>query len=171
MNVRSAILRTVGAAAGAGALAWVAIAGGTSGGTGTDKIATQAVADEGPGYAVEDFAYPNADKILAEKNIKLKKGNGHILLADCGSEEGLLEVYSRINEKVCFKVTGTSGYLSLEIPAVFGVKGNDYASTVDMTAGTEEKTFTVDKNTWTPVGETADEQGRDFMLLEIRTSK
>ncbi|MER7466818.1 hypothetical protein [Streptomyces sp. NPDC097981] len=40
-----------------------------------------------------------------------------------------------------------------------------------MTTGAEQKTFTVDKNTWTAVGETADEQGRDFMLLEIRTSK
>lgn len=171
MKVRSAILRTVGAAVGAGALAWLAATGGMAGGSDTERLPTEAVADDGPEYAVEDFTYPNADKILAERNIKLKKGNGQIVLADCASETGLLVVDSRKNEQVCFRVTGTSGYLSLEIPEVFGIKGNDYTSQVVMTAGTEEKTFTVNKNSWTPVGETADEHGRDFMLLEIRTSK
>lgn len=82
-----------------------------------------------------------------------------------------MEVFSHKNEKVCFRTIGDNGYLSLEIPSVFGIKGNAYASQVNMTTGAEQKTFTVDKNTWTAVGETADEQGRDFMLLEIRTSK
>ncbi len=40
-----------------------------------------------------------------------------------------------------------------------------------MTTGTEEKSFDIDKNTWTAVGESADEQGREFMLVEIRTTK
>ncbi|MEU7507870.1 hypothetical protein ACFZBM_02250 [Streptomyces lavendulae] len=40
-----------------------------------------------------------------------------------------------------------------------------------MTTGTEETTFDVNKNAWTPVGESADEQGRDFTLMEIRTSR
>lgn len=171
MKARSAILRIVGAAAAAGALTWVAATGGVTGGSSTESIATKAVADEGPGYAIEDFAYPNADKILAEQKIKLKSGDGHILLAECTGAPELMEVFSHKSEKVCFRVTGDKGYLSLEIPAVFGVKGNNYAARVEMSAGTEQKTFTVDKNTWTAVGETADEQGRDFMLLEIRTSK
>ncbi|MFF2118538.1 hypothetical protein ACFVXH_14585 [Kitasatospora sp. NPDC058184] len=170
MKVRSTILRITVTALSAGALTWIAIAGG-AGERGPDKIATQVVADEGPGYAVEDFAYPNADGILAEQKIKLKRGDGHILLAPCTGAPELMEVFSHKNEKVCFRVTGDKGYLSLEIPAVFGVKGNDYAAQVAMTTGTEEKTFPVDKNSWTAVGETADAQGRDFMLLEIRTSK
>ncbi len=171
MQILSAVLRTVGVAVGAGALTWLAVMGSVPGGSGTERLATEAVADEGPGYAIEDFTYPNADKILAEQKIKLKKGDGHILLAACDSEPGLLEVYSRVNERVCFRVSGASGYLSLELPSVFGVKGNDYDSQVDMAVGTEEKTYKVIKNTWTPVGETADEQGREFMLLEIRASK
>ncbi|MCX4400051.1 hypothetical protein OG887_43890 (plasmid) [Streptomyces sp. NBC_00053] len=171
MQVRSTVLRTIGVAVGAGALAWLAVMGSVLGGSGTERLATEAVADEGPGYAIEDFAYPNADKILAEQKIKLKKGDGHILLATCDSEPGLLEVNSRVNEKVCFRISGASGYLSLELPAVFGVRGNDYDTQVDMVVGTEEKTYKVIKNGWTPVGETADPQGRDFMLLEIRASK
>ncbi|MEU4352031.1 hypothetical protein [Streptomyces sp. NPDC023838] len=171
MKVRSTVLRITATAVAAGALAWAAIAGGVPGGSSHDPLATKAVAEEGPGYAVEDFAYPNADKILAEQKIKLKRGDGHIVLAPCTGAPELMEVFSHKSEKVCFKVTGDKGYLSLEIPSVFGVKGNNYAAEVEMTTGAEQKTFPVDKNAWTAVGETADDQGRDFMLLEIRTSK
>ncbi|QPK50792.1 hypothetical protein H4W23_30455 [Streptomyces gardneri] len=129
------------------------------------------VAEEGPGYAIEDFAYPNADKILTDRGITLKRGDGHIELADCAGATDLLEVWSRANDKICFRVTGTTGYLTLEIPAVFAVRGNSFATQVDMTTGTEEKTFDVSRNAWTPVGESADDQGRDFMLMEIRTSR
>ncbi|MFC0842174.1 hypothetical protein ACFH04_00225 [Streptomyces noboritoensis] len=171
MKVRSTILRITATALSAGTLAWIALTGGATGGSGPDGLATKAISDEGPDYAIEDFAYPNADKILAEQKIKLKRGNGHILLAPCTGAPELMEVFSHKNEKVCFRVTGDKGYLSLELPAVFGVKGNNYAAQVAMTTGTEEKTFPVEKNSWTAVGETKDEQGRDFMLLEIRTSK
>ncbi|MFF4582597.1 hypothetical protein ACFY15_30070 [Streptomyces sp. NPDC001373] len=166
------MVRAVGAALGAGALAWVAIASGSSGAPArAEASAMTAVADEGPGYAIEDFGYPNADKILAERGITLKRGDGHIVLADCGSATDLLEVWSRANDKICFRVTGTTGYLTLEIPAVFAVKGNSYSAQVDMTTGTEQKKYDVNKNAWTPVGESADKQGRDFMLMEIRTTK
>ncbi|MFB7449252.1 hypothetical protein [Streptomyces sp. NPDC056194] len=167
------ILRNAGAALGVGALAWLAVGGGNSPAparASASASAMVAVADEGPGYAIEDFGYPNADRILADRGIKLKRGDGHITLAACGSATDLLEVWSRANDKICFRVTGTTGWLTLEIPAVFAVKGNSYTTQVDMTAGTEEKTFDVNKNAWTPVGESADELGRDFMLLEIRTS-
>ncbi|MEE1816980.1 hypothetical protein PUR59_18410 [Streptomyces sp. SP18ES09] len=158
----------------AGALAWLAIAGGASAGpagTVTETRTMKSIADEGPGYAVEDFGYPDADKILTEKHITLKRGDGHIVLADCASATDLLQVWSRDKDRVCFKVSGTRGYLALEIPTVYAVRGNTYAAQVDLTSGTEEKTFDVTQNTWTPVGESADEQGRDFMLMEIRTTK
>ncbi|MFD5413414.1 hypothetical protein [Streptomyces nojiriensis] len=98
-------------------------------------------------------------------------GHGHILLADCASATDPLEVWSRANEKICFRVSGTTGYLTLEIPSVFAVKGNDYSAHVDMKVGAEDKTWDVNKNSWTAVGESADEQGREFMIMEIRTSK
>ncbi|MER8199719.1 hypothetical protein ABTY00_38135 [Streptomyces microflavus] len=131
-----------------------------------------AAADEGPGYAIETFDYPLAEKILAEKDIVLKRGDGHITLADCTSETGLLEVWARSKAKVCFKVTGSSGWLTLEIPAVYGIRGSaSQTAQVDMTVGTEERSFDVAKDAFTPVGESADEQGRDYLLIEIRTSK
>ncbi|MEU3923511.1 hypothetical protein AB0E79_36580, partial [Streptomyces sp. NPDC029004] len=98
------IARTLGAAAAAGALAWLALAGAAAETGGTGEAATP-VADEAPGYAVEDFNYPLADKILAEKNIVLKRGDGHITLADCASGAGLLEIMARDKaDKICFKV-------------------------------------------------------------------
>ncbi|MFE2585815.1 hypothetical protein [Streptomyces sp. NPDC059378] len=145
---------------------------GASAGASASGADVAPVAGEAPGYAVEDFAYPQADKILAEQGIVLKRGDGHITLADCASGTGLLQVMARERSaSVCFKTVGNSGWLTLEIPSVYVVKGNDYATQVDMTVGSEEKSFDITKNTWTPVGESADEQGREFMLMEIRTTK
>ncbi|GEC06026.1 hypothetical protein SSP24_36810 [Streptomyces spinoverrucosus] len=166
---RRRITGTLLVAAVAGALTWLAAPAGTS--ANADAHVAAPVAGEAPGYGVEDFNYPQADKILAEKNIVLKRGDGHITLADCVSGTGQLEVWARSKDKICFQVTGNSGWLTLEIPSVYGIKGNDYATQVDMTTGTEEKSFDINKNTWTPVGESADEQGREFMLVEIRTAK
>ncbi|MEU3916983.1 hypothetical protein [Streptomyces sp. NPDC029004] len=165
MKLVTRVLATACAAA-VGAVLWSTSA---SGGGGGDVVP---VAEGAPGYAVEDFSYPNADKILAEQNIVLKRGDGRIVLADCASEAGLLEVWAREKAKICFKVTGSSGFLTMEIPAVYGVKGSaEQTAEVDMTVGTEEKSFDVAKGTWTAVGESADPEGRDHMLVEIRTSK
>ncbi|MEV4948987.1 hypothetical protein [Streptomyces sp. NPDC053755] len=126
-----------------------------------------------PGFVAEEFGYPNADSILREKGIVLKRGDGHITLAECGSETGLLQIMRRPEDAypVCFKVTGNSGFLTVEIPSVYGVKGNDYDTTVDMTVGTEQKSFAVNPNQWTAVGETTDPEAREYMLVEIRTQK
>ncbi|AKZ60063.1 putative secreted protein [Streptomyces ambofaciens ATCC 23877] len=164
------IARTLLLATAVGALAWGLLPTGAQGGG--DSGRAVAVADEAPGYAVEDFAYPEADRILRERGIVLKRGDGHITLADCASGPGLLQVMARREDDViCFRTVGTSGWLTLEIPAVYVVRGNDYTTRVDMSVGDEEKSFDIEKNTWTSVGESADEQGREFMLMEIRTSK
>ncbi|MEU6105036.1 hypothetical protein [Streptomyces flaveolus] len=138
-----------------------------------DDAPATAVADTQPGYAVEDFNYPQADKIEAEQGIVLKRGDGHIVLAECGSETGLLEVYSRVNSKVCFRATGTSGYLSLEIESVYGVKGAG-SQDADLTLKAPDETpqeVNVPANSFTPVGESIDPDQRDHILVEIRTSK
>lgn len=163
------IVRAMGVAAVAGALAWLAPTGGSPE---TRDVAVAPVADEAPGYAVEDFNYPNADKILAEQGITLKRGDGHITLVDCSSGTGFIEVWARRqdNKKICFQVTGKSGWLTLELPAVHSIKGNDYTTEVDMTVEGEEKSFAINKNAWTSVGESVDEQGREHMLVEIRSA-
>ncbi|MGW1723047.1 hypothetical protein ACWCQK_08990 [Streptomyces sp. NPDC002306] len=162
------VARALGVLA-AGGLAWAVLASGLQAETDGPVVN---VAGEAPGYAVEDFDYPQADRILAEQGIVLKRGDGHITLADCASGTGLLQVMARRQSKtICFKTVGNSGWLTLEIPAVYVVRGNDYETQVDMTVGDEEKSYDITKNTWTAVGESADEQGREFMLVEIRTSK
>ncbi|MFI0807002.1 hypothetical protein [Streptomyces echinatus] len=164
------IARTLLSAAAAGAVVWGVLAAGAPGGG--DGGRAVSVVDEAPGYAVEDFAYPGADRILQERGIVLKRGDGHITLADCASGTGLLQVMARRQEDpICFRTVGTSGWLTMEIPAVYVVKGNDYTTQVDMTVGAEEKSFDIEKNTWTAVGESADEQGREHLLVEIRTNK
>ncbi|MER5403071.1 hypothetical protein [Streptomyces sp. NPDC002599] len=165
------LTRTTGAAAVVGALAWFALPGSALGGTSATPDGFAPVAGEGPGYAIEDFNYPQADKILAERNIVLKRGDGHITLADCASGTGLLQVWAREKDMVCFKVVGNSGWLTLEMPSVYGIRGNDYTTDVDMTVGDEETSFAVGKNQWTAVGESADPEGREHMLVEIRSSK
>ncbi|KPI12182.1 hypothetical protein OK074_8959 [Actinobacteria bacterium OK074] len=170
---RRRLLGTALAATAAATLAWLAATAGTAPSTASPSAraghAVAPVADEAPGYAVEDFDYPGAAKILADQGITLKRGDGHIVLADCDSQDGLLQVWARSKDKICFRATGTSGYLTLEIPAVYGVEGGDQAAQVDMTVDDQQQTYDVAANTWTPVGETADEQGRSWMLVEIRT--
>jgi hypothetical protein len=131
--------------------------------SGADAVPVSA---DAPGYAVEDFAYPGADEILEERGIVLKRGDGHIVLTDCGSP-GLLELWARDHsDRICFRVTGDEGYLSLELPAVYAIRGNDYTTTANMTVEGEEKSFTIPANEWTPVGESTD-PGRPHLLVEL----
>lgn len=131
-----------------------------------------------PPIAVETFEYPDADRIFRERGIRLKSGDGHITLAACGTP-GLIEIQARGMHEAdpvgrglfCFKVTGKTGRLDLEIPAVNGAKANDYAVKVHMVTGEEEQSYDLKKNSWNNVGETADPQGRDFTLLQIVAAK
>ncbi|CAM5301518.1 hypothetical protein [Streptomyces griseomycini] len=134
---------------------------------------TAPVADTRPGHVVETFAYPGADRIRQELGIVLKRGDGHIVLADCASGTGLLEVWARGKSKICFRATGATGRLTLEVPAVYAIKGAA-GHTADVTLTAADSTrqdIDVPKDSWTPVGESADPVGRDFALLDIRTSR
>ncbi|WP_234379951.1 hypothetical protein [Streptomyces sp. CMB-StM0423] len=150
------------------ALAAVAYAVAAPAGQQNVSPAPAAVGD--PGYAVEDFSYPNADQILTERGILLKRGNGHIVLSPTCAD-GLLRVWARGKPEFCFKVTGDSGYLSLELPAVYTIRGIDYDTTITMTVDDETKTYDIPRNQWEAVGEGADPERRDHTLVEIRTSK
>ena len=171
-KARSYRRRLAGTAVGAlaaAAVACLATATGSAPASAAAHTATAPVADEAPGYAVEDFGYPGADKILADQGITLKHGDGHIVLATCGSEAGLIDVASRITNEICFRATGTSGYLSMEIPSVFGVEGGDESAQVDLTVDDQTQTYDVGPGKWVPVGESTDPDGRGWMLMEIRT--
>ncbi|MFD9221431.1 hypothetical protein ACFWDI_15795 [Streptomyces sp. NPDC060064] len=155
-----------------GVLAVSTMAAGVATAVGAPSDAPAAASAEIP-YAVEDFGYPQAEEILKTQKIKLKKGNGNIVLVACDSKGGLLEVWSSqdAGSRFCFEVTGPSGYLTLELPSVYGVKGIDRTVSVDMNVpGTAtDVSFDVTKGQWTPVGITADPQKREHTLVEIRT--
>ncbi|GAA0403395.1 hypothetical protein [Streptomyces luteireticuli] len=154
------------------------IAGGTAMTTAAASGGEASPSDTPPS-TVEDFTYPNADKIFEDRGIKLKRGDGNIMLVACDDQPGLIEVDARKMKtrdkvgqgKFCFRVTGTTGYLSLELPRAYTAKGNDYNVDVNMTTGEEEKSFKLQKNQWTAIGETDDSQSRDFTLLEITAKK
>lgn len=130
----------------------------------------ETVAAEVPAFAVEEFDYPQAEEILAEQGFLLKRGDGHIVLAECGSEENLLTLLARGREDVCFRVTGTEGFLSLELDSVYGVRTNDYSNThLEMTAEGDEVEYDIPANTWEGVGEAVD--GREHVLVEIRVTQ
>ncbi|MEU3723651.1 hypothetical protein [Streptomyces sp. NPDC031705] len=132
---------------------------------------TAAVSTDLPPHAIEDFAYPDAARIQAELGITLKRGDGHIVLADCASASGLMEVYSRTRGKICFRATGKTGHLSLEVPAVYGMKGDaTHEADVTLTAEGSKQNVTVAPNEWKGVGEAADPERRDHVLVEITVS-
>ncbi len=151
----------------AGVLAWAVLAqGGADAAAGSS---TESVAEAAPGYAVEDYNYPDADKILAEQNVVLKRGDGHIVLADCASGDNLLQFLARDHEDVCFRVTADEGFLTLELPAVHGVKTDDSANThLEMTAEGDQVEYDIPADTWKGVGESVD--GREHVLVEIRVT-
>ncbi|MEU1290226.1 trypsin-like serine protease [Kitasatospora sp. NPDC005856] len=107
-----------------------------------------------PPLAVEDFIHPGAAKILAERNITLKAGDGHIQLADCASGPGLVQLYSRAADPslVCFRITGPKGYLALQIPQIYNIKGDDHTVTAKINTSGNTTEFQLDNN-WKPIGE------------------
>ncbi|WP_326661382.1 hypothetical protein [Streptomyces sp. NBC_00385] len=167
MKTRSAFVRILGAATAAGALAWAVLAQGGAGAA--SQSSTETVAEAAPGYAVEDYNYPNADKIQAEQNIVLKRGDGHVVLADCAAGGNLLQFLARDHADVCFKVTADEGFLTLELPAVHGVKTDDSVNThLEMTAEGDQVEYDIPADTWKGVGESVD--GREHVLVEIRVT-
>ncbi|OXM60440.1 hypothetical protein [Amycolatopsis vastitatis] len=113
---------------------------------------TTRAADEQPPL-VEDYSYPGADKILAEQGFKLITGDGHMLLADCPStpgNDGFIRVRRNLKPIACFKVpAGQSGRLTMEIPEVTFVKGDDH--TVKATLAGQSTAIDISKNEWTPI--------------------
>ncbi|MEV7357252.1 hypothetical protein [Kitasatospora sp. NPDC091276] len=135
--------------------------GSSAGGAGADL----------PPVAVEDFTHPGADRVLADTGVVLKRGDGHITLVPCDGTPGLLRVFARDLQDFCLRMTGDKGYLSLEVPRITGVRGNDYNVSINTTAGSSTTSFTVKKNTWTPVGSSTDPEGRDYTLMEVTATK
>lgn len=128
-----------------------------------------------PPVAVEDYGYPQADRILAEKGIKLKKGDGHILLADCDQAAQQIRVQTVKDDSVgrqgtyCFKALGRTGRLTLELPRVFAVEAADHPVSADLTADGRTTTVDVPQGGFESVGE-GTVGGARSVLVELRVT-
>ncbi|MEU7531754.1 hypothetical protein AB0A74_38885 [Saccharothrix sp. NPDC042600] len=98
---------------------------------------------------MEDFAYPGAEQIRRRDDVRLISGDGHILYVDdkdCGTPRPeFITVYTtdqigRGGEGVvCFRVTGPSGHLTLELPAVFEIHSGGRKGHADVSTGSGER--------------------------------
>ncbi|MEU1780739.1 hypothetical protein ABZ545_14775 [Streptomyces abikoensis] len=134
-------------------------------------------ADEAtPPSAVETFEYPNAAKILKDRGIILRKGDGHIVLADCNVSRDIVVNSTALDNvdrgRYCFKVTGTgkSGYLALEIPKVVTIGAGDYAVEAKVTADSQTTKVEVPKNDMASVGQGSSRPGGAAVLVELRVT-
>lgn len=97
-------------------------------------LSASARADSTDGFTslVEDYSYPNADQILAQQNIKLLSGDGHIILADCSTAPvnniGVLKLHSADDagnrSTFCFRILANTGVLLLNVPGVYDLHGD-----------------------------------------------
>lgn len=128
-----------------------------------------------PPAAVEDYAYPNASEILADKGILLKRGDGHIMLADCDSSANQIRVLTVADpsasrdEVYCFRVNAGTGHLTLELPRVFALETADHPISADLTANGVKTTVNVPEDGFKPVGE-GTTGGVQSILVEIRVT-
>ncbi|MGV9341722.1 hypothetical protein [Streptomyces sp. NPDC003688] len=143
-------------------------------------LSTLAVADPAPPtgsipYAVEDFNYPGADQILATKGILLKRGDGHIVLTECGQNANEIRVYTvkdsaaNRDAQYCFKPTASTGFLTLELPRVFALETGDHPISADLTVEGQTTQVDVPEGGFKSVGE-GTVGGAQSVLVEIRVT-
>ncbi len=172
-------------AAALSAIAVFAVVGGV-GLTATMSSAAGAQAEEAPSSLVEDFAYPGAAAILAADDLKLFKGDGHILydskrtLDDGQCPVGLIQVEKSTGGLppfglyYCFSTIGTKGFLTLEIPGTFGVRGGTedlvVKARVSGDPASETKEFEVEPNEPVAIDPGSGSDLPQSVLVEIRMS-
>ncbi|MBP2472232.1 hypothetical protein JOF53_001104 [Crossiella equi] len=144
-------------------------------GLGLSTATAQQGADDTPPPLEENYEYPGAARIFADRGIRLIKGDGRIEYAKCGTP-GEIEVRSTNvpgdkdpdKHHYCFKVTGTSGWLTMNIPNAYQVNGAGRAGSAKVTVRNETKDVPLDRDGWTGVGVGA---GPDpAVLLELRVT-
>ncbi|MFD7903609.1 hypothetical protein ACFV4G_15340 [Kitasatospora sp. NPDC059747] len=128
--------------------------------------------------AIEDFQHPGAARILKDRKISLKQGDGHIRLkegpgfsvpTDCQAANEIF-VESRLdNAGYCFTTTGTSGFLTMELPSVYGIQTADRTVTAKLVAAGQEKKVDIAPNSSEPVG-VGFPGGKPTVLVELRVT-
>ncbi|MFE2728157.1 hypothetical protein [Kitasatospora sp. NPDC059327] len=137
-------------------------------------VSTVASADSTPAGnsaappVIEDFAYPGTSPF---PKLTLLRGDGHIVLADCYTDVQIKLFSSLVGgagPAACFRVTGTSGFLALELPQTFSIwtAGYDVRARLTTEAGVTT-TVDVPKNTVQNVAEGLGQ--KPATLVELRT--
>jgi hypothetical protein len=163
-------------------LTGVAAAGAVAGllvvGTGDHRAAAAA---DGPSSLVEDYKYPGAAEILAQHNVELVSGDGHIVFVtshpisdDVRCDVGQIAVEKHLNEEpwdvfYCFRTIGSAGVLKLKIPGTFGLRGGDkpVVATAQLADG-KEKEYDVPANGSVAVDPGQGNEAPTAILVELR---
>jgi hypothetical protein len=136
--------------------------------------APPATADSLPGvdamsYAVEDFSYPDAATILAEKAITLKRGDGNLTLQACdGTQDMTVNTRSGLKD-YCFDVKTKPAYLSLELPSAYGIWTEAYPVKTTIEANGTKTVIDAPANDFTGYGEATAERIKSS-LIELRVT-
>jgi hypothetical protein len=158
----------LGIAAGAAALAGILVP------TASADSAWETVSAESPPYAVETFDYPQADEILAEHGITLKRGDGHIIFtgvvansSQCSGPANIaIESFKGI---ACFETNADSGFLTMEMPDTYGIWTHGHPVEATLTAENTETVVNVPQDHYEPVGISGD-TGQRSVLVELRVT-
>ncbi|MEJ3743374.1 trypsin-like serine protease [Actinomycetes bacterium KLBMP 9797] len=143
---------------------------GLAGTAGAFGNAGPALADDLQPSIVESHDYPDADRIFQERNIRLIKGDGNIVLTEC-TGTGLIEVWSTQHaDEFCFKTRGLGGYLALELQDVYLIKGNDRNTSATVTVDNKSETKALPANEWVPVGVGAEQNAAALVELKFSTT-
>ncbi|WP_257134099.1 hypothetical protein [Streptomyces sp. st140] len=141
----------------------------------------KAAAAAGPTSLVEDFVHPGAERILQDRKIVLKRGDGNVMLKPGNGEGGMnaclgannVFVESRLDKQgFCFVTTGTTGYLTMEIPDAFFLWTQDQPMQATVTADGKTTVYQAAQNDVTEIGETDSPGGeKRSALVELRIGK
>jgi hypothetical protein len=128
---------------------------------------------------VEDFTHPGAATILAQHDLKVLKGDGHIVFTEAfrGSDgqcaAGEVQVEKLMGEDpfsrtYCFKTIGSKGVLTMEVPGTFGIRGGSkpIEATAELPDG--KKAYDIDPNEFVPVDPGSTSDLPEAILVELR---
>jgi len=118
------------------------------------SLTTAQAVDDDPPVAVEDGSYPGADQIFEETGLRLLKGDGHLLWIKCTSSlDDSISVERLGGKRICFQALGRGGYLTLELPRVYGIRSSaGYSLTATFITDDETSTISVDPSSRKGIG-------------------
>ncbi|WP_063780426.1 hypothetical protein [Kitasatospora sp. MY 5-36] len=122
--------------------------------------------------AIEDFNYPGP---APYPNVKLLRGDGHIVLSDCAVDSQIsvfsFDLPNAGGNQICFRATSTTGYLALEVPNVFRIRTDAYSLNAKLTSVDGAQSVDIAKGTALPVGiGSGSGNGKPAALLELRVT-